>query len=350
MIKILMIAPDDAIYGGGGIARYANILTHHLDSKFSIKRVVTTKDIGKLKKIAILIFAILKTIFFLIRYREVVAHIHLGEEKSFLRKLIFIKLCNFFNRPTILHLHSPLIEDDFKKMSKDKQKKIAKVFKEANKVIVLSEQAKKWYLTAIERREPFVVYNGMDDLLTSNKPLIQRKNIILFLGRLGERKGTYDLIKAFKNVQKEHPDALLLLAGDGEIDKCKRVVNSLELDSCVKFLGWIDIKEKQRLLNSSKIFVLPSYHEAFPLSILEAMSTGLPIISTRVGGIPEEIIDNKSGVLIESGDILALTLTINRLLSSPKLCDRLGKKARERYLECFLITKIIKKIEEIYKI
>ncbi len=348
-IVILMIAPSEGKQGGGGVATYAKILTERLGSNFNVIRIVTLKENNIFNKIMILIFAIIKTLYVLMKKNKKIAHIHAGEKNSFIRKSIFVKLCKYFNIPIVFHLHATLLESTFNQLSEKEQERIRNTFKLCDKVVLLSESSKNWYIESIETRIPCVIYNGMDDLKTSFDIVSKRKNNILFLGRLGDRKGIYDLIKAFKIVLKTHNDAQLILCGDGEINKSKELVNSLEINDSVKFFGWVDFEEKRDLLNSSKIFALPSYYEAFPLSILEAMSVSLSIVSTKTGGIPEEIEDGKSGFLIDSGDVQALYLAINKILDNDFLCDDIGNNARERYLKYFTISKIIKDVERIYR-
>lgn len=347
-IDIIMIAPGEGKQGGGGIATYAKILTNRLDSNFQVKRIITLKDNNIPNKIITLVFAIIKTLFYLTGKNKKIAHIHTAENNSFLRKSIFVRLCKFFNVPIVFHLHSGFIEEIFDKLSEREKERIRYIFKLADRNVVLSESWKRWYIKSIEKRPPLVVYNGMDDLMTLNDKISKRRNNILFLGRLGENKGTYDLIEAFSRVIKIHSDAQLILCGDGEINKCKKLVNFLQIYDSVKFLGWIGFEKKRDLLNSSKIFVLPSYKEGLPLSILEAMSARLPVISTKVGGIPEEIEDEKSGFLIEAGDVQALSSTINKILDNDSLCDEIGSNARKRYLKYFTMSKIIKDIEKVY--
>jgi len=347
-IDIIMVTPEVSKDGGGGIAIYTQILAKNLRSSFNVKRIITLKERNIFNRLIILFFAIVKVFYLLTKRDKKIVHIHTAHDYSFMRKSIFVKLSKLFNTPVILHLHSPSFDTAFKNKSHKQQERIRKVFKLVDQVIVLSEKEKQWYVDNIEKREPLVVYNGMEDLLTSYDVVSQRKNNILFLGELGNRKGTYDLIRAFKNVLLKYSNAKLILAGDGEIDECKELVQSLQINDSVEFLGWINFEKKRELLNSSKIFVLPSHEEAFPLTILEAMTTRLPIISTFVGGIPEEVENNVSGILIDAGDIEALTKNILKLLDDNSLCDSMGEKGRERYLKYFTLNKITKDIKKIY--
>jgi len=347
-INIIIITPELSKEGGGGIAIYTQILAKELSLDFEVKRVVTLKEHTIVNRVRVLLFSIVKVFYLLNRKKIKIAHIHTAHDYSFFRKSIFVRLCKFFKTPVILHLHSPSFALSFKNKSEKQQNNIRKIFKLADKVIVLSQREKEWYLDNIEKRLPLVVYNGMNDLMTSSDKVSQRRNTILFLGQLGHRKGTYDLIKAFKKVLENYSDAKLILAGDGEVDECQKLVKSLQMDNSVEFLGWIGLEKKRELLNSSKIFVLPSHQEAFPLTILEAMSTRLPIISTFVGGIPEAIENNISGLLINAGDIEALSKNILKLLNNNLLCGKIGESGREHYLTHFKLDKTTEDIKKIY--
>ncbi|NOQ32566.1 MAG: glycosyltransferase [Helicobacteraceae bacterium] len=348
IINILMIAPGTGRHGGGGIANYADILTNRLSNRFNVTRIITLKENNLIDKLMRFVSSLLHIIPFIVSNNQKIAHINTAHQNSFWRKAIFVKLLKIFNIPIIIHLHSSEFHLFFKNSSSKKQNAIRNIFKMADRVIVLSNSWKEWYVENIEERIPTVIYNGMDDFLGSDDQVSERENKILFLGRLGHRKGIYDLIKAFETIKHSHTDAKLLLGGDGEIEECKDLVDGLRLTESVEFLGWIGDDQKKKLLNTCKVFTLPSYNEGFPLSILEAMSAGLAIVSTKVGGIPEEVINGNSGLLIEAGDTNALAQSIIRILSDDNYCDSLGENARIQYLDNFTLDKILKDVESIY--
>ena len=346
-----MIAPGQGGDIGGGIAAYVESLQDKFSSNFKIKRITTRKHKNSIDKVYRFATAFVQTLFYLLNNNNnnIVAHIHTSARSSFFRKSIFIRLSKLFNIPVILHLHSPDFHIYYVQQSEQKKRKIKNIFQMADKVIVLSNSWKEWYIETIDQNEPQVIYNGVEDHMVSDDKISKRNNHILFLGRLGERKGTYDLIKAFKKVLAKHNDAKLLLAGFGDIEGCRKLAKSLKIDKSIEFLGWIDFKQKKKLLNSSKIYTLPSYNEGFPVSILEAMSTRLPVIASNVGGIPEEIEDNQTGFLINAGDIETLASIINKIIDDDILCDEIGDNERRRYLKHFSLDKTVKNLEREYK-
>lgn len=126
------------------------------------------------------------------------------------------------------------------------------------------------------------------------------------IGRLGQRKGTYDLIDAIDIARKSVPNIKCYLAGDGDIEKVKDLVKTRKLEKNIEVVGWADFDKKLELLSSVSTVVLPSYNEGLPMSILEGMACGKAIVSTTVGAIPE-VINKENGILVEAGDVKALS-------------------------------------------
>ena len=130
---------------------------------------------------------------------------------------------------------------------------------------------------------------------------------ILFVGRLAEVKGVPLLLEAFARLRPDHPDATLTIVGDGELRgalQAEAVAKGLD---DVRFTGAIGQAEVAEAFAKSSLFVLPSYAEGVPVVLMEAMASGRPVVTTRITGVPELVEDGVSGVLIEPGDIDALT-------------------------------------------
>lgn len=155
---------------------------------------------------------------------------------------------------------------------------------------------------------------------------------IAFAGRLESYKGVDYLIRAFKIVKKEFPDATLAIAGSGrELSRLKELTSKLQLESSVEFMGHVGRSELESLYARSLIAVMSStWVEAFGLSGIEAMSVGRPVVASRVGGIPDWLIDGKTGLLVEPGDDRALGVALLKLLSDQKLLSEMAHAARKR--------------------
>jgi len=154
---------------------------------------------------------------------------------------------------------------------------------------------------------------------------------MLFLGQVNEAKGVFDLIGAIAIVAKKRRDRLhVTIAGHGDLTPAKALVDQLGIAANVTFPGWVGPEQRDAYLAQSDVFLLPSYFEGLPMSLLEAMSWGLPSIATSVGGIPDVLDDDVEGLLIEPGDIGALAAAILRMIDDPAICQRLGRAARRR--------------------
>ncbi|HVL76715.1 MAG TPA: glycosyltransferase family 4 protein, partial [Noviherbaspirillum sp.] len=165
----------------------------------------------------------------------------------------------------------------------------------------------------------------------------------------GDRKGTYDLLRAVARVVKTHPDLKLVLAGDGEIERVRREVVRLGLTSHVEVLDWVSGRRKEALLERAAIYVLPSYCEGLPMSVLEAMAAGLPVVTTPVGGVPEAITDGLEGRLVVPGDVDALCEALDALLSQLELRRQMGQAARAKIETTFSATCVLPQLEQLYR-
>ena len=171
--------------------------------------------------------------------------------------------------------------------------------------------------------------------------------VIGIVGRLSEEKRHIDLLKAFSHVIALFPKAKLLIVGDGYLrDKLKKITHDLNMDSSVAFVGFQ--KDVFKYLADMDVFVLPSRTEGSPISIFEAMSAGLPVISTTVGGIPEVVINELNGILVPPCDPDALAKAIIDMLSVPEKMRKMGKEGQKRVIRHFNPDLFIEKHERIY--
>lgn len=143
-----------------------------------------------------------------------------------------------------------------------------------------------------------------------------KNQIIITVARFDSQKDHQTLLRAFKNIVSEYPSARLWLIGDGPLrQEMKHLAKSLGIQNKTSFYGWVQNPEK--LLSKSKVFVLSSFWEGFPLSLLEAMRMGIPVVSTNCNYGPSEIIgDDKYGLLVPVKDPLKMAAAIRYMLSS----------------------------------
>lgn len=171
-----------------------------------------------------------------------------------------------------------------------------------------------------------------------------RGPVVLTVARLDKQKGHRYLLEAAAFV----PGAFFVLAGDGpERVTLEEQARRLRLDGRVKFLGHRhDIAE---LLSACDLFVLPSLYEGLPLSILEAMASGKPVVATAVSGNPEAVLNGETGLLVPPGDPTSLAKAINSLLADPDLARQLGVSGAERARREFSAATMVQRVSTIYE-
>jgi len=176
-----------------------------------------------------------------------------------------------------------------------------------------------------------------------------KKYDVLFVGRLTKAKGINILLKAIKILKEKYQKEIkAAIVGKGYLEEeLKGLVMELGIEKEVEFLGVR--RDVEKLMKSTKLFVLPSRWEGLPLTILEAMSSGAGIIATKVGGIPEVIEHEKEGILISPEDPTALARAITELLKDRELRVKLGINAYKKVKEKYSIEVYTKNILEFYK-
>ncbi len=192
-----------------------------------------------------------------------------------------------------------------------------------------------------------IIYNGIDISIYQKKEIYETPNKLKFIhiGRFSIQKNHELLIEAFKIAHSNDKNIELVLIGKGELeDVIKQKVNDYSLQDSIFFLG---IKENiNECLYNSDVFILTSNYEGMPMTIIEAMATGLPIISTKVGGVFSMIENNRTGILVNA-NISELASAMLKMRDEAYR-ESLGKKARMKAEEEFSSKKMAEKYLEIY--
>jgi glycosyltransferase involved in cell wall biosynthesis len=172
--------------------------------------------------------------------------------------------------------------------------------------------------------------------------------VIGVLARLSPQKGLNYLVSAMPTILAAHPETHVLLVGDGPLrEDLMAQARSLGVDHQIHFVGYR--ANTVDFLRAMDLFVLPSLYEGMPLSILEAMGAGLPVIATAVDGTPEAIVDGETGYLVPPADPAALASAVNRLLGDRQLAATMGKNGRARAEGQFSETALIDRLGLVYR-
>ena len=193
-----------------------------------------------------------------------------------------------------------------------------------------------------------VIPNGVDtDFFRPGSPAPGRRPVILCVARLAPVKDHATLIRAFQMLLRDHPDAELWLVGDGPLEPTIResVQQTLPAGRVRLLPGRPDVRP---LLEQAQLLVLSSRQEAFPNVILEAMSMGLPVAATKVGGIPEMVSHGETGWLAPPGNPAALAAAMSQLLGDPETRLTFGRAARQRVERHFSLAAMVRGHEEVF--
>lgn len=282
-----------------------------------------------------------------------IVHIHGASGGSFIRKyLIFLIAKYLFRKKVIYHLHGAKFHL-FYKNSNFISRYLVKHLAESVDVFICLSRYWQTYLSSEFIIKRLVIVNNPVPVpkkaLNRCKDGENNRLNMLFLGRIGDRKGVFDLLAVIKEYKHQWEGRIKLkIGGDGEVDRLLRYIETQNLTCIVEYVGWTDGEKKNKLLDECDALILPSYNEGLPISILEAMSWGKAIISTSVGGIPEIVSHNKNGLLLTPGERDMLAASINKFIAEPGLVGKMGKASLDK-VRPYLIGHVLNQLETIYK-
>lgn len=201
----------------------------------------------------------------------------------------------------------------------------------------------------VDPHEVKVIGNGVDEKVFIPVQNKNKERFILFTGRLGHRKGLFDLIECGKYIQKDYPDVSFIIVGKGPLSgKMQQRVKELNLQSTFKFLGYVSKEKLIQLYHDATLYVMPSHYEGLPTVLLEAMSCGLPVVATAVSGNLDVVSSGKNGILIPPKSPRKMADAISRLLGDDEMRKGLGNNARKTIEEHYTWDAISNKILKCY--
>jgi len=230
----------------------------------------------------------------------------------------------------------------------------------AHRVIAVSQHTADHMMT-VERAPPGkvrVVHNGIDfERVRVSSPDapgrvraeldIVDKKVVVMAARMHPEKGYEPLLEALPSVRRRIPDVVVLVAGTGPFESRYRALsNLLGLEGAVRFLGFR--RDLPDVIAAADLVVLPSLAEAFGLVLVEALYLGVPVVASRVGGIPEIVENEVDGLLVSPGDRDALAGALVRVLEDSVLRDRLAGAGRGRVARRFAFDHMVREYERVY--
>lgn len=278
-----------------------------------------------------------------------IVHIHTSSYGSFFRKSIVVLIGRVFRKKTIMHIHGSEFQVFYKRAGLLRFY-IRGILRLNDLVICLSPQWFSFFSTFISSKRLRILNNPVSIQLQTTFKRMEACGAVrfLFLGKIGHRKGIFDVLKAVAQLPVEIRSQIkFMIGGNGEVEKLDSVVKQYGLSDAIHYVGWVNGDRKNALLVNTDVYVLTSYNEGLPVSILEAMSYGLPIISTPIGGIPEIVKDGQNGFLVTPGDIDQISNALSRFISAPELIQTMGNLSKE-FVKPFLSENVFPELYSLY--
>lgn len=340
--RVAIVVPD-GIGGHGGIARTIDYLTRALKQRapdIDVSVLSTRYTENELLKHLTTPLALAAFALRVVSQKIDIAHFNIAPRGSTWRKMVFARVADALGARVVLHLHGSAYDVYYASLSPRRRAMVRAFFGRAARVVVLSRFWKDFALTELGVPEARIVEipNGVPHPGLAAKPHAQAEApLIVFLGLVGRRKGTDVLLEALARLQQRGVAFRATIGGDGDVDQARDHAGRLGLTSSVAFAGWIGEAEVDGLLRQADIYVLPSRGENQPVSILEAMARGLPVVSTRIGAIPDQVVDGETGELVPPGEVEPLAEALERLLGDRDLRERMGRAGFARFEALFSI-------------
>ena len=270
---------------------------------------------------------------------------------GFLKDAPFVLLCKLFGRKVVIHQHN-------KGMSKcvDRQpyKWLLPLVYKNTKVILLSWHLYEDIAKVVKREQIFICPNGIPEI-SETRNIQECKNSeprFFFLSNLIESKGVYVLLDACKILKEKGYKFICDFVG-GETTEINRAVfeyavKEKGLDEYVVYLGPKYGNEKERYWDAADVFVQPTYEDCFPLTIVEAMQHGKPVVSTDEGAIPDLVVDGMNGFVCERRNVDSLANALEILLKDKDLRVKMGIEGYNQYINKFTLNAFEKNMNDIF--
>lgn len=358
-MKVVMIGADRSVKGGVS-AMVNNLYGAGLDRRVDLTYIGTMVDGSRARKALQAVLALAR--FCLALPGTDLVHVNMAADASCFRKLIFMRLAALFHKKILLHEHGGDFRGFYYERCSDRIREwVRKGLNRADLCLVLSGEWKEFFSHILPEEKIFVLQNGVPVPQKGKRDYSGHR--VLFLGRLCREKGLGELLEAAVQVRKAVPDFELVLGGFWEEGNGELKEKAESLKEFVRCPGWVSPKEREGLFETCSIFVLPTWFEGQPVSLLEAMAAGLCPAVSAVGGIPQVLEGGKRvdaednslprgfdgcGVLLPPKDPKTLAETLILLLREETLRERIGRRARNRILQEYDIKNTVDRLVYFY--
>lgn len=235
-----------------------------------------------------------------------VIHIHGAKDGSILRKY-FVCLIGkkIFRKKIIFHIHAGGFDEYYRQHGKVYKYLCRFLINNSSALVVLSERWNDFFHENFKIKRLIVIKNPVEhNPAVTVEPSTEGIVTFLFLGRIADHKGIFDLVDLVRREQEHlRGKCRFLIGGNHEVDRLKTTISDGGISDMAEYIGWVKGDDKHKAFAMCDYFILPTYEEGMPMTILEAFSYGKPVITTPVGSIPEVVTHNQNGILFNPGDM-----------------------------------------------
>ena len=346
----VMIGPTPS--GSGGISSVIDQYQRNdFFSVLNIRFLASWQNHSAVQKAFSIATNALTLIFWCLTRQVNLLHVHSATNISFFRKSLFCFIAILFRVPVIFHIHAGKFFHDYRERSFFYKKWVEFILKKSTSIVALSQYWSDEIATILKHSDNIEIIPNPIDLTLHNErpPRSGDKLRLLFMGGLTREKGFFDLISAASKAKKKGLDIEVRCGGTGDIDAIQALIDAEQLNDSIILLGWINGTQKIQELENADVFVLPSYFEGQPMSILEAMQADVLVISTTVGGIPDSIKNGHNGLLIKAGDVAALAAHIEHIYRNPEFGSSMVVEAKKLVESIHAPKAVLNKLKNLYK-
>lgn len=323
--KIIMLGPDKD--GLGGISRVVKIWQDSgLFEDNEVLFIPTVSDYCTSK----LLFLIISLLRFISQVNSNChsLYLHTSSRHSFYRKSLFIVIGIMFRKKIALHIHPSHFKDFVDKNNFVMKNLILYLLSKIDVFVVISESMKSYIESIFPDKTTYLLRNPINvDCYQNINNIARESNSLLYLGWFIKEKGVYDLVDAVSSLVTKGVVIHLNFYGTKHVDELNNYIKDKGMGFAISVNDWISDNVKLDTLYRHTLLILPSYSEGMPNVILEAMATNTPIISTRVGGLCDVLVDNQNAVIVEPNNPLDLSNKIMICLYDRNLRDYISKNA-----------------------
>lgn len=343
--KVLMVGVGPKCIGGMWSVAESYMGSKRLNEVADITYIPTATMGSILWRVIYMGVGYVRILWQLMMHRPDLVHIHMAEKGSTFRKGIVVKWSKSFGCKVIIHMHAGPFMHWYETTSDKKQNWIRHMLNQADKVLILGKYWEKTMESILPKEKMEVLYNGVR--VPDNRLYDRKARDIVYFGVINKEKGIPELLQAMKILDHRlNPEQKLHLYGkdlDGDLEKR---IAELQLRDRVIYEGWICAEQRDEVLCHAMMSVLPSHFEGLSMSVIEAMSYGVPVVTTNISTMPELLGEDVS--LTEVGNPEMLAEEIWKYCVDDTLRENYSKKLYQRAKAYYNLDITIGRLEEIW--